>query len=48
MNATGVRMRDKDLTCEIFREKKNKTKQAVLIKSQPPPGKFSKFIRQST
>ena len=24
MNATGVRVRDKDLTCEIFREKKKK------------------------
>ena len=47
MNATGVRVRDKDLTCEIFRDK-NKTKQAVPIKSKPPPEKFSKFIRQYT
>ena len=31
-----------------IQREKNKTKQAVPIKSKPPPGKFSKFIRQYT
>ena len=39
MIATGVRVRDKDLTL-IFKEKKETN---IPIKSKPPPEKFSKF-----
>ena len=32
MNATGVRVRDKDLTCEIFREKKIKQNRQLPLR----------------